>query len=559
MPKLSVCIGFLICTLVSCKEKNKISQEKISELGLKRGDVVLCGSGKNQFGVTNFNSGIPLEIKEEFNQGISLLHSFEYDEAEKVFAKIIDTDSQCAMAYWGVAMSNFHLLWAPPNEDEIKKGARSIDIATSLITDSDSKEAEYIHAAALLYKNTDKQDHRSRCISYENAMEKIYSKYPDDKEAAIFYALALRASSDPLDKTFKNQIKAGVILDGLYPDQPNHPGIAHYIIHTYDYPELAERALAAARKYASIAPGSAHAQHMPSHIFVRLGLWDECISSNLTSSSSAKCYAESNSLAGHWDEELHVMDYLVYGYLQKGENKLAKEQCDYLKTIDQVSPMNFKVAYAFAAIPSRYTLENKLWQEATAIQIHPQYLPWNKFPWQEAILHFARLLGMANTGDFNSARAELLALKSLREILLGQKEKYKANLVDIQIKTGESWLYLKADKDYKKAIELMTVAASMEDATEKDSVTPGEVIPARELLGDMFLQINEPAKALEAYEADLLKHANRFNALYGAALAADKSGNKEKAIGFYKRLIAIGPTSQRIETIKAKEYLRMNN
>src|SRR5579871_3028255 len=388
-------------------------------------------------------------------------------------------------------------------------------------------------------------------------MERLYKKYPDDKEAAIFYALVLDGTADPTDKTFANQKKAGAILSGLYPNQPDHPGIVHYIIHTYDYPQLASLALPAARKYASIAPSSAHAQHMPSHIFTRLGLWDECIQSNLVSTASAKCYAENAGIKGHWDEELHGMDYLVYAYLQKGDNDHAKEQYDYLKTIHEVYPVNFKDAYAFAAIPARYFLENKMWKEAAGITLSPVDFPWQKFPWQEAIIHFARLLGSAHINDLNLARAELKDLNIIYDTLTAQKDLYKANQVMIQIKSGEAWILFE-EKKMSEALQMMTTAADMEDRTEKSPVTPGEVIPAKELLADMLMQLNKPDEALKAYEADLKNHPNRFNGLYGAAQASERLNNTEKAKHYYQQLILIANSSstKRSELKTAESFLK---
>ena len=537
--------SLFLLILASCNGKNKIpATESINAINLKRGEVVLCGPPDKQFGSVEFERSCSEKGKKDFNLAIALLHSFEYDEAEKVFAKIIDEDPECAMAYWGVAMSNYHPLWAPPTQPELEKGAKAIAIAQSL-TKKSKRESAYIEAIGLFYKDWDKVDHRTRCISFEKAMEKLYSGYPTDKEAAIFYALALDAAADPADTSFSNQRKAYSILTALYPNEPDHPGIVHYIIHSYDYPELAALALPAARKYASIAPSSAHALHMPSHIFTRLGLWDECINSNLAATSSAKCYAENTGIKGHWDEELHGLDYLVYAYLQKGENGLAKKQWDYLKTINEVFPVTFKVAYPFAAIPSRYVLENKLWKEAANLKVHNENFPWEKFPWEKAIIHFTRLLGSVHMGNIDSARAELKNLTKIYNILTEQRDSYKANQVQIQIKTSEAWILFKEARPdgrggrgkNNEALKLMNVAANMEDNTQKHPVTPGEVLPARELLGDMLLQMNMPGKALEAYEADLKKHANRFNGLYGAGLAAERSNNLEKANSFYQQLI----------------------
>lgn len=549
--------SLFLLILASCNGKNKIpTDESINAINLKRGEVISCGPPDKQFGSVDFKISCSGKVKDDFNLAIKLLHSFEYDEAEKVFAKIIDEQPECAMAYWGVAMSNFHALWTPPSETELKKGAKAIEIAQSIAHKS-KREEEYINAIASLYKEWDKVDHRTRCINFEKAMENLNKEYPDDKEAAIFYALALNAAADPADKSFTKQKKAGSILNTLYPGEPNHPGIVHYIIHTYDSPELAELALSAARKYASVAPSSAHALHMPSHTFTRMGLWSECINSNLASISSAKCYAEEAGIKGHWDEELHSLDYLVYAYLQKGENGLAKKQWDYLKTINEVYPVNFKVAYAFAAIPSRYLLENKLWKEAANLKVHKENFPWGKFPWQKAIIHFTRLLGSVHIGNIDTAKAELKNLNTINDTLTEQKDLYKANLVQIQIKTSESWILFKEGKN-NEALKLMNIAADMEDKTEKHPVTPGEVIPARELLGDMLLQMNKPGKALEAYEAELKKHPNRFNGLYGAALAAERGYNLEKANTYYRQLTSIANSSDsnRPELETARLFLK---
>ena len=246
-----------------------------------------------------------------------------------MFAKIIDRSPDCAMAYWGVAMSNFHTLWSPPTQSELQKGAKAIELARS-INNKTKRESDYIEALAKFFENAGQTDYHSRLLGFENGMEKLYQTYPDDIEAAVFYALALDAAADPTDKTYSKQKKAFSILNPIFQKEPLHPGIAHYIIHNCDYPALAELALPAARKYASIAPASAHAQHMPSHIFIRLGLWDECIRSDLTSVASAQCYASKAKIKGHWDEELHGMDYLVYAYLQKGDDEHARQQVDYL-------------------------------------------------------------------------------------------------------------------------------------------------------------------------------------------------------------------------------------
>lgn len=546
--------------LASCRQKKvEPSKEVIDEIGLKKGEIVLCGNPAKHFGTVEFVISNKGKIKEDFNLAVALLHSFEYDEAEKVFAKIIEKSPGCAMAYWGVAMCNYHPLWTPPSEPELKKGTKAAEIARSIQPKSD-REAEYIDAILSFYKDWGKIDHHARSLNFENGMAKVYADYPDDKEAAIFYALALDAAADPADKTFKKQKKTGAILYSLYPGEPDHPGIAHYIIHTYDYPGLATQALPMARRYADIAPSSAHALHMPSHIFTRLGLWDEAINSNLASVSSAKCYAPAAGIKGHWDEELHGLDYLVYAYLQKGENKLAKEQCDYLKTINEVHPVNFKVAYAFAAIPSRYLLENKLWDEAAKLKIYPVNFPWQNFPWQAAIIHFTRLMGAVHTGSLDSAKAELVKLNTIHDTLMNQKDMYKANQVQIQIKAAEAWLRLKTGRN-EEALKLMNTAANMEDQTEKHPVTPCEVVPARELLGDMLLQMNKPLDALHAYQADLKVHPNRFDGTYGAIIAAQRTGNVKIAESYCRQLLSFTNRdgSDRVELKNVNNILKRHS
>lgn len=511
-------LGILSCFLLFSCNDNKPGPLVRNWTDLKRGEIVSCGPQDGElFGTVSFTATVPDALRTDFNIAVALLHSFEYDEAEKMFAKVLDQAPQCAMAYWGVAMSNFHSLWAPPNAAELKKGMKAIELARS-VKDKTKRETAYIEAIAKYYEQSEKLDHRSRVLEFEKAMEQLYSDYAEDKEAAIFYALALNAAATPGDKTFTKQRKAISILQPIFEQQPLHPGLAHYIIHNSDYPELAELGLPAARKYASIAPASAHAQHMPSHIFTRLGLWDECINSNLVSAESAKCYAEKAKIKGHWDEELHAMDYLVYAYLQKGTYDKAKYQVDYLKTINEVSPLNFKTAYAFAAIPARYMLERKAWEEAANYQLHPVNYPWEQFPWQKSIYHFTRLLGSVHTNNLQAAQKELETMKTLQAQLLPVKDKAKeAAQVMVQLKAGEAWIFYKQG-NAKKAIELMTSAADMEDAMEKHPVTPGEVIPARELLAELYTVIGEKEEAKSAYQQVLKTHPKRLKAVNALAI-----------------------------------------
>jgi hypothetical protein len=546
---------FLLST--ACNAGNKKSEFKaIQELGLKRGPIVSCGPPDKEFGVVDFKMTCDERLQNDFDVAVELLHSFEYDESEKVFASIIDRSPECVMAYWGVAMCNFHPLWEPPSEADLKKGSKAIEIGNSIRGRSE-KETDYLNAVGAYYKDWNKTDARGRALHFESAMERLHIKYPEDNEAAIIYALALDGAADPADKTYARQKKAGEILNALYKVEPNHPGIIHYIIHTYDYPGIAELGLPAARRYAEVAPSSAHALHMPSHIFTRLGLWDDCIQSNIASIEAAKCYAESSGIKGHWDEELHGMDYLVYGYLQKGEITLAKQQCDHLKDIQEVYPINFKDAYAFAAIPARYCLENRFWKEAANQDVYPLNFPWEKFPWQNAIFHFTRLLGAVHLNDPDEAKSELKNLIVIHDTLLNRKDLYKANQVMIQIKTGEAWIAWKAG-ERDEARQLMNAAADLEDGSGKHPVTPGSVIPARELLGDLLMEMNQPKDALIAYESDLKTQPNRFNGLYGAALACKKIKDTEKATYYFEQMVAIAnsPDANRPELNEARAFLK---
>lgn len=547
--------GLCVFFIAACHHRNSIpTTEAINAIDLKRGKIILCGPPDKQLGEVSFQTSCSEKTQKDFNLAVSLLHSFEYDEAEKAFARIIDNEPGCAMAYWGVAMSNYHPLWTPPTQEELEKGSKAISIAQSL--KKSARESAYIDAMAAFYTNWDITGHASRSERFEEAMERVYAEYPDDPEAAIFYALALNGAASPADTTFRRQRKAGALLTAIYRYKPYHPGVVHYIIHSYDYAALAKLALPAAKRYASIAPSSAHAQHMPSHIFTRLGLWDEDIQSNIVATNAAKCYGENMGIKGHWDEELHGLDYLVYAYLQKADNVRAKEQCDYLKTIKEVYPTSFKVAYSFAAIPARYALENRQWKVAADLQVHPASFPWKQHSWAKSITYYARALGNVHIGRFDAARAEIKNLQLLHDTLTAQKDAYKASQLQIQIKSCQAWLLFKEGAKNEEALRLMRAAADIEDNIQKLPVTPGEILPARELLGDMLLQMNRPQEALTAYEADLKERPNRFNGLYGAGMAAEKSNNTAKAKQYYQQLTSITVNSDRPELQSARLYLK---
>jgi len=550
---------FVLCIILcssisSCKNKVKPNPALVS-LDLKRGELLLCST--ESFGEVDFSLSCSYETRETFDLALSLLHSFEYAEAEKAFVKVIDMDPDCAMAYWGVSMSIFHSLWMQSDLGYLEKGEKLLEI-TQKLPKSDL-EKDYLDAISVFYTDWRNVDRAARKIMYEKKMEALYKKHQGDTEAAVFYALAIRAAADPGDKSYARQIKSGKILEDLFAENPNHPGIAHYIIHNYDYPELAAKGLTTARRYAEIAPASAHAQHMPSHIFTRLGLWDESINTNINSATSAKCYGDNVQPDATWSQEIHAIDYLVYAYLQSGNNQMAKQHLLETQAITTVFPeQDFAATYALAAIPVRMVLENKQWENAANLQLPSIDFTWETLHWESAILHFGRSLGLSHLGKINAAQNELEKLESLHQLLLNDGEEYKSKQVNVQVHSAKAWIEF-AKGNTEEAITLMKKAALLENLTSKHAVTPGEVLPADELLGDLLLELEQPKEALAAYEINLEVRPNRFNGLYGAAIAAKLSGDEEKAVLYFKQLLKLteNSNSDRPELKLAREYVAL--
>ena len=511
-----------------------------------------------KLGQVNFPVSCSPAAQKQFNRAMALQHSFQYQEAEEAFSEVSATDPSCAMCYWGVAMSNYHPLWTPPTPDELKKGAAAIERAKSLGARS-PRERDYIAALETFYKDNDRLDHRTRARAYEQAMKQLYLRYPNDNEAAIFYALALNERALVIDEKdyAENKKKAGEILNRVLPKEPNHPGIIHYLIHSYDVPKLAYLALPAARSYAKIAPSSAHALHMPSHIFTRLGLWQESIQSNLASAAVAREKLAKSNPGWTSGDHLHALDYLVYAYLQGAQDQKAKEILDEANALNKSDQEVFQVAFAWSAIPARYALERHRWDEAAAVSRHPTAFPWERFPFAEANLSFARAVGAARSGQLPAARQEIekLALfqKRLSEVTIGYDW---ATQVEIQHRAAAAWL-AHAEGKNDEAVRLLRQTADLEDSTEKHPVTPGAILPAREMLGDLLLELNQPAAALKEYETANQNSPGRFNSLYGAARAAELSGNFRKAGGYYQNLVTLCRLSNnaRPELLKAKTYL----
>jgi hypothetical protein len=495
----------------------------------------------------------------QFNRAVAWLHSFEYEEAEKAFTEVTLSDPRCGMAYWGIAMSHYHPIWAPPTAAELQQGSNAIEKA-KVVGARTRRERDYIGAIGVFYQSSDKLDHKARTLAYSRAMAELYRRNPSDSEAGIFYSLTLIATGMmDHDKSYANEKQAARILNRVLAHQPQHPGVAHYLIHGYDYPALAHLALPAARSYAKIAPASAHAQHMPSHIFTRLGLWQEAIRSNLDAEASAKDHAVRNHLPGAWDEQLHAMDYLAYAYLQGAQDKQARGVLEELNNIQKVEPANFKVAYAAAAIPARYALERRQWNEAaklpapqgdtgTAINgaagvsptaISLKSFPWQRFPWAVAHIHFARAIGAARTGDATSLRQEVEKLGAIREALSVAKGDYDwSKPVEIERQVAAAWL-AHVERNDADALRLMRAAADLDDATEKHPVTPGAILPAREQLGELLLELKQPSAALLEFETSLRQAPNRFNGIYGAARAARLASDQKKARTYYGKLLAL--------------------
>ena len=554
----------LVSTFISfssCNNKKTSSSESTSfaNLELNRGELLLCGDPN--FGEVSFSLSCRYDLRETFDLGLTLIHSFEYAEAEKAFVSILDKDSECLMAYWGAAMSILnHPLSFKQNPKSLKRGEELLRVANTL-TPNNEKEKDYIDAVSIYFKDWQNLDTQTRKLNYESKMEELYTKYPDDVETAVFYSLSMLASADLNDKTYSKQKKSGKILENLFEKYPNHPGIAHYIIHNYDSPELAHMALTTARKYAVIAPSSAHAQHMPSHIFTRLGLWDESIKSNIDSADSAVCYAESVNPNANWVSEIHALDYLVYAYLQLGDNAKAQAEMNKMKNIKEVFPADhFASAYALIAVPSRLAIENKNWELATQLELPKTKLDWDKAHWPKAMLHFSRALGFSNIGNSTGAEKELKSLIILREKLNEAKKTYESGQVTIQIEAVRGWIeYSKGNSD--KAIEYMKLASNLESKTSKAAVTPGEIIPADELLADLYLALNKPRQALESYEQNLKGHPYRFNGIYGAAKAAEKLNDIKLAVYYFDKLVKLSKdtNSSRPEISEAKEFLASNS
>jgi len=493
------------------------------------------GDGE-KLGSVDFATSCNGAAQKEFNRAVALLHSFQFSRAIEGFNAVLKEDATCGIAYWGISLSDWSNPFAPGIKDpgQLQLGHESAEHGASVGANTE-RERAYIAAVGKLYSDFESTPQRARMLAYRDAMGNVAANYPEDHEAEIFYALALAASEDPTDKTYAGRLKAGAILERLFEQEPTHPGIAHYIIHTYDVPALAGQALVAARRYAEIAPDAPHALHMPSHTFTRLGYWQESIDSNVAAAAAAQ-------RQGQTAEELHASDYEIYAYLQTAQDqaagRIAKSLPDIASRFDPTAILGGAGGpaagyFALAAIPARYALERQNWQQAEQLAIRE-----TPFPYTEAMTWFARGLGAGRLGHAALANQTVTALQQIQERLLKANEPYWARQVEIQKLAITAWAEFAAGRHHT-ALRQMESAAELEDGTEKSAVTPGPLAPARELLAEMLLQMHEPRRALLQFEATLQKEPRRFRSVYGAAHAAQLSGNRDSSQKYFRELLEI--------------------
>ncbi len=500
------------------------------------------GTPQEKLGKVDFPVSCNAAAQEEFNRAMALFHSFWFDPAKKSFSKVLQHDPECGMAHWGIAiMSMGNPFGWPASPAALKAGASAMAEAKRVGAKSE-RERAYIGALGAYFENWETTEHRPRAVAFEKAMQ--------DAEARILHALVLNITALPTDKTFANQFKAAGILEPLYKQYPSHPGVTHYLIHTYDYAPIAEKGLPAARAYSGIAPSVPHALHMPSHIFSRVGLWREMVEGNRASYAAAKNELSEKTLDIGTYDALHAMDYMLFGHLQQAQDKAAKRVLDEVAAIRKVNVENFVAAYAFAAIPARFALERGDWKQAAGLELSPAGLSWGKFPQAEAVLVFARALGAARSGNVAAARKDA-------ERMTAAKIGYWADQADFQIKTIDAWIAF-AEKRHDDAVESMRAAAEAEEASDKHPVTPGNVVPSRELLGEMLMGLNRPAQAFAEFERSLKRDPNRFRGISGAARAAEASGNLRAARDYYAKLqtLTADRDTERQELAAAKAFLK---
>jgi tetratricopeptide (TPR) repeat protein len=525
----------------------------------------LRAAGKVQFPISCAPS-----VQPEFSRGVALLHSFFYEEARRVFTSVAENDPKCAMAQWGIAMTWWHPIWTPPTPDEMRAGKAAIGKAMAMNAGTD-RERGFITALNVYYNTPDGSSTgsvgqschgpvgpRDRVVAYEKAMHQLRDKYPDDFEVETFYAFAVLASgyATPNDTSLSKQLEAAAIFEKLWKQNAKHPGVVHYLIHCYDYPALAQRGLAPAKSYAAIAPWVPHALHMPSHIFTRLGMWDESIAANQASAEASRAYAAMRHRNANEAEELHALDYMVYSYLQEAKDAEAKKVVDLAGNVRETNPeLEFSAAYALAAIPTRYAFERNDWTAAATLTI--RNLPhWSSFPFMEALIEYGHALGRAHTGDLDGARKAIARMGELRDATKDPKFEYFKKHLDLQMQAASAWVVAGEGKK-SEAIEMLRQAADAEDILGKHPVSPGAFVPVREQLGSLLLDVGKSKEAQHEFEAALKIYPGRFRGLYGAAQAAEQNGDKENASRYYAKLAGqtAKATGSRDELNHVREFL----
>lgn len=542
----SLLILFVLFSLIINVQGGQAAAEKKSHT------VVSNEVYGDQLGTVKFPTSCTKEAQRHLDRGLALLHNMTYEDSRNEFEQATILDSKCAMGYWGQAMTFIHPLWSdPPNEEEFKEGQDLLKTAKAQSEKTEWEKA-YIKAAEAYYAAGVNEKEKENLVSFQRGWEEVYLQFPGDVEAASLFAVSYLATVDPADKSFAKQKRAGTIAEKVLLEFPDHPGAHHYIIHAYDSPELADRALTAARSYGNLAPDVPHALHMPTHIFTRLGYWDESIAMNERSANAALKHPVNGQISLHHP---HALDYMVYAYLQIGEDQKALEVWRTLEALEGPYQPHVASAYTFAAVPARIALEQQKWEIASALEPRiPESYPWERFPAMEAITYYAKALGAVKSGDSQSAKQAIKTLMEL-EKQTAETSKYWGKQVAIQRISAMAWLkYYEGEN--AKALDLMRQAAKLESSTAKHPVTPGEILPSRELLADMLLDLGHYKEAITEYEATLERSANRFNSLYGAARAAELGGYKDKAIHYYTKLVEMtAENSKRERLLQAKAFL----
>jgi hypothetical protein len=495
-----------------------------------------------------FSTSCNPTVQPQVDRAVALMHSFQFGSAIQGFSSILETDPNCVIADWGIALSS----WGNPfagykSRAQVEQGLHAVEQGRAIRVGTE-RERAYLEAVAHLYVDSAQVNQDARALAYEQSMAAVSAKYPEDTEATIFYALALASDADPSDKTYAKRLKAGALLEPLFVKYPNHPGLAHYIIHTYDDPALADRAIEAARRYGAIAPSTPHALHMPSHTFTRIGDWQASIDTNAASAGAAQ--------AAHQPADvLHASDYMVYAYLQTAQDEAAKRivesSAQTFTAFDPAHPTGAAPAsaafFARAAIPARYCLERQAWAEAATLQSLP-----SPFPYADAITYLVRGLGAAHLKDEAAVHEAIQSLEQIRIKLAQAKDDYWANQTEIERQELVAMLSL-VQGHATDAVAGMRRAADMEDKTESASVTPGPLKPAREILGELFLQLKRPSEALKEFQATLKKQPNRFWSVYGAAESAKRVGDRKQANIYFQKLLTIANSADRPGRVELAE------